>query len=96
MKELSELCKEFAIKRCEEICDNLSQESWYIDIQNKIIEKRESICTCSGNNELDDYDDLKLEIMNKIIDETYARAFKDGMIARDLLTPHLTPNSQLQ
>ncbi|MEG6613783.1 hypothetical protein V6C42_13085 [Pseudoclostridium thermosuccinogenes] len=98
MKKLPELCKDIISKRCVEICDSISQENWYLNIQEKIIEKRTNIYAYlndDAKNEFNDYDDLKLEISNKIIDEIYMQAFKDGMSMRELLTPILTPNSSL-
>ena len=98
MKKLFELFKEIVINRCDETCDSVAQEEWYVNTQNRLIEKRANICAHLNNNlktELDDYDDLKLELSNKVIEKIYIQAFKDGMSVRELLTPILTPNSSL-
>lgn len=97
MREIIELCKETILQRCEEICDHLSQEKWYLNLQSQIIEKRKVISshlcnTCSI--ELNNYDDLRLELTNKIIEEVYLQAFKDALSLTKILTPYLTPYSK--
>jgi hypothetical protein len=81
--------EEIIKKRTEEICDRITKEEWYRDIQNRLIEVRRPIC--EQNNPvmklLDTYDLLCLELHTRTNEIIYAEGYKDGLL--DIQKRHL-------
>lgn len=70
--------EELICKRCEEICNNISKEDWYLKMQDEMIETRKILGDSKAKLEhLEKYDYLCLGMHYRTEIELYKRAIDD-------------------